>query len=66
MLGKEEKEGHTSKGGTYRFDGVSAQGADFHGGGAWHGVHSDQWTPELFLIESTPPGLELKNSFCSP
>ena len=28
VLGKEEKEGYTIKGGTYWFDGVSAQGAD--------------------------------------
>ena len=29
----------------------------------WHGAPSNHWTPKLFLMESTPPGLELKNSF---
>ena len=62
-LGEVEKgRGYTDKDGTYWFDEVSVQGVDMTGGGEWHGVSSNQWTPKLFLIESTTPGLELKNS----
>ena len=57
--------GYTGKGGAYWFDGVSAQGVDVTGGEVWHAVSSNQWTPKLFLMESAPPGLELKNSFAA-
>ena len=36
--------GNTGKSGTYWLDGVSAQGADLNGGGAWHGVSSNLYT----------------------
>ena len=29
------------------------------------GVSSNQWAPKLFSMESTPPGLELKNSYAA-
>ena len=65
-LGEVEKgRGCTDKDGTYWFDEASAQGADMTGGGEWHGVSSNQWPPKLFLVESTTPGRELKNSFWS-
>ena len=35
------------------------------GGEVWPAVSSNQWTPKLFLMESAPPGLELKNSFAA-
>ena len=64
--GKEEKgKGYPGKGGAYWFDGVSAQGVDVTGGEVWHAVSSNQWRPKLFLMESAPPGLELKNSFAA-
>ena len=53
---------YTGKGGAYWCDGVSAQGADVTEGVAWHGVSSNQRTPQLFSVDSTLPGLELKNS----
>ena len=58
--------GYTGKGGTYWSVRVSAHGADLNGGGgAWHGVPSNQWTSKFFLMESALPGLELKSSFAA-
>ena len=35
------------------------------GGEVWPAMSSNQWTHKLFLMESAPPGLELKNSFAA-
>ena len=57
-----EGKGYPVKGGACWFDGVSAPGVDVTGGEGWHAASPNQWTPKLFLVESAPPGLELKNS----
>ena len=64
-LGRRRRKKYTGEDGAYGFDGVSAQSADVTGREVWHGVPSNHWTPKLFLMESTLPGLELKNSFAA-
>ena len=61
-LGRRKSKRVHRQGGRYCFDGVSAQGAAMKRSMAWE-CPRDQWSPKLFWMESTPQGLELKNSF---